>query len=140
MWWFIKAVFVKKLHFESIEPILIGFANYVLFALVVLLSTFYIFLKKKVKNTQIIGIIALLLITYNVFSKYSSFHQFLPAFVFFVIWDTIRSKEYFPVIAFTYAFLLFSAGFLDNPLWELLMLVVNIIFFIYLLIALNGRK
>ena len=135
IWWLTQAIIVKILGFEQMKDLLTENANYILFGNIVLFLYLFFSLKKtKITITDLFNIIVLLFFTYNIFSKRTSgFHQYLPAFVFFLIWDAIRSKQSFPLAGFMYTLFLFSAQFLQTPLWQLLVLIVHIFFFIYML-------
>lgn len=140
-WWFIGVLSRNSWERKSIEQFLITVANPFLFGLVILMSVIILLQKKiDIKNPNFFGFISASLLLFAIFSKYLSFHHFLPGFVFIMIWDTLRSKVGFPVFGVTYAFLLFTANFIGNPFWQPLVLIINILGFIYIWYSICGVK
>lgn len=141
IWWFIDAFSRIILHLSWVNQLLVKIANPVLLGLTILSSLIFLRHKKiKIGDPSLFGLISISFFLVNIFSKYLSFHHFLPGFVFVMIWDSIRRKEGFPIFGVTYAFILFVANFIGNPLWQLFILIINVWGFIYVWSSLWGAK
>lgn len=141
IWWFMEAIFIKVLHLNWISSYLTIIANPILLILVICLAVFFIKRHQiKLKSPNFFGLIALSLLTYNIFGKYIAFYNFLPTFVFIMIWDTLSSKGHFPAVGIVYAFLVLSVNFINFPLRDLATLLVNIALFFYLIHYLVSDK
>lgn len=141
IWWFIEAFSRRILNLGWVNQFLIRIANPVLFGLTTLLSIILTSRKKiKIEDPSLFGLISASLLSSSILAKWLSFHHFLLGFAFVIIWDTIRSKEGFPAFGVTYAFLLLAATFSGNPLWQLMVLLINIGAFVYLCYSLAAIR
>ncbi|MDP3998517.1 MAG: hypothetical protein Q8P89_02780, partial [bacterium] len=133
IWWLIDAFSRIILNVDWVNQLLIKIANAALLIVAIFVSI-TLLKRKKVKfdDQGLFGLISITLLLFNIFSKWISFHHFLLSFVFVILWDTLRTKEGFPVFGVTYAFSLVVASFIGNPLWQLWVLGINILAFVYL--------
>lgn len=134
IWWFTEAVLNRGSHLSWVGNYLKIIANPLLIILVSWLMAFFIKRNKiKPESPNFFGLIVLSLLTYHIFAKYIAFYNFLPAFVFVMIWDTVRNKDYFPSVGIVYAFVVFGVNFIDFPLRDLATLLANLALFFYLI-------
>lgn len=76
---------------------------------------------------------------FSIFGYWTWFRYFLFNFIFLLLWEVERQKD-FPFIWATYSFILFALQFLGFPVWQLAILCLNGVFFAKMIIDLRAKS
>lgn len=139
-WWLLDAFIQKGFGLKNINEILVSIANPILFLIIAVTSVFLV-VKNNINKTddQFFGLIAFSVMLSFLFSKWLSLHHLLLGFVFIIIWDTLRTKG-FPTFAVYYSLVLMVSYSSNNPLWQFMVLLTNIIALVYIFSLLFAKR